>query len=97
MQNERLHTLSTFALAIDLDIYTFSSIQTSNTHMMVKLAKVIKNLELVNTNITQLQTEVTYFKQLTILILLVAVATITTTGPIVTISIKTTLVSIVVF
>ena len=65
--------------------------------MMVKLAEVIKNLELVNTNITQLQTEVTYFKQLTILILLVAVATITTTGPIVTISIKTTLVSIVVF
>ena len=65
--------------------------------MMVKLAEVIKNLELVNTNITQLQTEVKYFKLLTILILLVAVATITTTGLIVTISIQTTLVSIVVF
>lgn len=64
---------------------------------MVKLAEVIKNLELVNTNITQLQTEVKYFKLLTILILLVAVATITTTGLIVTISIQTTLVSIVVF
>ena len=38
--------------SIDSDWFTISSIQTSNTDMLIKLSEVIKYLELVNDNIT---------------------------------------------
>ena len=54
--------LLTLATAVDSDKSTVSFIQTSNTDTQTKITDVIQRLELVNNNITQIQTEMKKLK-----------------------------------